>query len=209
VIALAAFAAPAAFVHAARGSRTWSGPPVSEFGRSVPCRPKHPEQLRPREVLDWCRHAHQKMGSDLTVPDWVLIWAGTIALLRAVGHVLDKEDAKSDARLKKAQSDWWTGLNNTKPDPSIFWQFIEEDRNLLLKKAKLTVEQSVTFTLSLSGGTIPRHAPQPPPPPIYTYQMTSDHHFAGQDPRDLVRNAIKWWEEQLDYIEQKAAASSP
>ena len=33
--------------------------------------------------------------------------------------------------------------------------------------------------------------------------------FAGQDPRDLVRDAIEWWEKQLSDVEQQAAASSP
>jgi hypothetical protein len=164
-----------------------------------------PRADKAREVLDWCRHAHQKMGSDQTVPDWVLIWVGASVLLRAVGHVLEKKDAKSDTRLKKAQSDWWNTLKAKEPD---IWTFIDRHRNALLKEAELAVEQSVKFTLSLSGDAIPRHAPQPPPSPIYTYQMTSDH-FAGRDPRDLVREAIGWWEEQLDDIEQKAAASSP
>jgi len=33
--------------------------------------------------------------------------------------------------------------------------------------------------------------------------------FAGQDPRDVVRDAIEWWEKQVDDIEREAAASSP
>jgi hypothetical protein len=154
-----------------------------------------PRAAKAREVLDRCRHAHQKMGSNPTVPDWVLIWVGTIALLRAVGHELEK-DAESDTRLKQAHRAW---LNTRKkPNPPIFWDFI-------LKEADVDVEHSVKFTLPISGGTIPRHAPQPPP--IYTYQMTSGR-FAGQDTRNLVRDAIKWWEKQLDDIEQEAAASS-
>jgi hypothetical protein len=32
--------------------------------------------------------------------------------------------------------------------------------------------------------------------------------FVGQDSRDLVREAIDWWEKQLSDIEQKAATSS-
>jgi hypothetical protein len=32
--------------------------------------------------------------------------------------------------------------------------------------------------------------------------------FAGQDPRDLVRDAIAWWSKELDEIEQKAATIS-
>jgi hypothetical protein len=149
------------------------------------------------------------MSSDPTGLEWVLTWAGTIALLRAVGHALVNDDAKKDARLEKAQRAWWDKLKAAKPNPSIFWEFIERDRNLLLKEADLTVGHSVQ--LFLSGGTIvPRHAPQPPPPqqPIYTYQMSSGC-FAGQDPRDLVRDAIDWWEKQLSEIEQQAAASSP
>jgi hypothetical protein len=96
-------------------------------------------------------------------------------------------------------------LKATKRDSPIFWDFIDHDRNQLLKEADLTVGQSAE--VFLSGGTIPRHAPLPPPPlpPIYTYHMNSGT-FAGQDPRDLVRDAIEWWEKQLDDIEQKAAA---
>jgi hypothetical protein len=158
-----------------------------------------PRAAKARAVLDRCRHAHQKMGSKPTVPDWVLIWVDTIALLRAVGHVLER-DAESDARLKQAHRAW---LNTRKkPNPPIFWDFIQ---NALLKEAELAVEHSVTITLPPSEGTIPRHAPQPPPPPpIHNYKMKSGR-FAGQDPCDLVRNAIEWWEKQLDDIEQKAA----
>jgi hypothetical protein len=117
-----------------------------------------PKADKAREALEWCRYGHRKMRSDPTmgpdwVLDWVLIWAGTIALLRAVGHALDKEDAKSDARVKKAQGAWWDKLKATKPNPSIFWQFIERDRNLLLKAAELTVEPSAI--VFLSGGAIP------------------------------------------------------
>jgi len=167
--------------------------------------------------------------------EWVLTWAGTIALLRAVGHALVNEDAKRDARLEKAQRAWWAKLKATKPSPSIFWQFIESDRNRLLKEAELTVGQSVEGFQAYSTARPTLRAPPPPPPlrlpnytygqsvevilhstarptlraprpppplrpPNYTYEMNSGP-FAGQDPRDLVRDAIDWWEKQLDGIE--------
>jgi hypothetical protein len=59
-----------------------------------------PRASKAREAPEWCRHGHQKMGSDPTGSGWVLIWAGTIALLCEVGHALAKADAKSDVRLK-------------------------------------------------------------------------------------------------------------
>jgi hypothetical protein len=89
---------------------------------------------------------HRKMRVDPTmgpdwVSEWVLIWAGTIALARAVGHALLK-DAKGDARVKKAQDAWWHTLKTTEPKPSNFRDFIRRDRNLLLKEAELTVDAS-------------------------------------------------------------------
>jgi hypothetical protein len=144
-----------------------------------------PRADKAREVLDCCRHAHQKMGSNPTVRQWELIWADTIALLRAVGHELEKD--ASDTRLKQAHRAW---LNKRKkPNPPIFWDFI------LLKEAELAVEHS--FTITEDTITIP-------PPPIYTYTMKP---FAGRDTRDLVRDAIEWWQKQLDDIERKAASS--
>jgi hypothetical protein len=187
--------------------------------------PTAPKAGKARETLGWCRHGHQKMRSNPTGQDWVLIWAGTIALLRAVGHVLEKEDATSDARLKKVQRSWWRDLNTTKPNPTIFWEFIDRDRNLLLKEAELTVGHSAEVFYGqhrpqtharpqTHEQIVPEPLPylidhlEPPPRAIYTYQLNSGC-FAGQDPRDLVRDAIEWWEKQLDDIEQKAAAPSP
>jgi hypothetical protein len=157
------------------------------------------------------------MRDNPTGLDWVLVWAGTIALLRAVGHVLEKEDAEGDPRLKNAQDAWRSRLKATKPDPHIFWEFIEHDRNQLLKEAELTVRRIFQDSLhdgigladSFDGQRLPLLAPRSPPPTsICTYQMKSGR-FAEQDPRDLVGDAIVWWEKQLDDIEQKAAASSP
>jgi hypothetical protein len=177
-----------------------------------------PKADKAREFLEWCRYGHRKMRDDPTGLDWVLVWAGTIALLRAIGHALRTEDARSDPRLNKAQSAWLIGLKATKPDPHIFWEFIDRDRNRLLKEAELTVRrvfeeylhEGIVLTDSFDGQQLPqRPAPRAPPPTsICTYQMKFGR-FVGQDPRDLVGDAIEWWEKQLDDIEQKAAASSP
>jgi hypothetical protein len=188
--------------------------------------PKAPKAAKAREILEWCRSAHEKMRGNPTGLDWVLIWAATIALLRAVGHALAKEDAASDDHLKKEQESWWGGLKKTKPDPHIFWEFIDSDRNLLLKEATLTVTQgihvgvqevacaseSVSASDSFSAPSQPEQRSPPcpthsdPSPTTYSYHMKSGF-FAEQDPRDLVRKAIEWWEKQLSDIEQKAATS--
>jgi len=197
--------------------------------------PGEPRAAKARQALGWCRYAHHRMRRNPTGEDWVLIWAGTIALLRAVGHALRKEDAAKDARLKKEQGCWWKALNRTKPAPAIFWDFIERDRNALLKEAELTVGQSLNVQgirppVTLGGDLRIEQQPQadqqlqPPrsiyyparpgqddpraPPPIASYRMISGP-FKGQDPRDLVRDAIEWWEKQLSDIEKKATAALP
>jgi len=157
------------------------------------------------------------MISNPTGPDWVLTWAGTIALLRAVGQALVNDDAKRDARLMNALGAWWAALEAAKPDPAIFWQFIERNRKLLLKEAELTLEQSIRdfSTITLKGDLSARRGRQQPPLQpqqksrplgpawINTYQMTSGF-FVGRDPRDLVGDAIEWWEKQLADIEAAA-----
>ena len=137
----------------------------------------------------------------------MLAWAGTIALLRAVGHALVNEDGKRDARLDKTVRAWWGKLKDTKPDPLIFWQFIERDRNLLLNEAELTVGQSIEVSRQAYAGT---RLKLPSPTSLRTSNLTyhmSFGPFAGQDPRDLVRDTIQWWEKELGDIERKAAAS--
>jgi hypothetical protein len=200
-----------------------------ELAMSSAAPEQQPRAAKAWEVLEWCRHGYGKMRSNPTAADWVLIWAGTIALLRAVGHVLHKEDAARDARLSKEQRSWWQELNKTKPNPAIFWCFIERDRNKLLKQADLTVGQGLhiamheaawafdTYSISASGQEPSEPAEQQCPPPCsahpprsasvtYSYHMNSGP-FVGQDPRDLVRDAIEWWEEQLSDIEQKAVGA--
>lgn len=57
-----------------------------------------------------------------------------------------------------------------------------------------------------AAGQRPAATPSVPQESVtYSYHMNSGL-FAGQDPRDLVQQAIGWWGEQLDKIEQDAAA---
>ncbi len=53
--------------------------------------------------------------------------------------------------------------------------------------------------------------PNPPPklsPPLpaasHSYHMMTGT-YAGRDPRDLIEEAIAWWEQQIESIEQDAA----
>ena len=139
-----------------------------------------------RNVLEDCRHALTELRNDPQGPAWRVRWFGTLAMLRAVGHVLEKVDAKSCPELKEANNDWWKDLKSTKPNPAIFWQFIDSDRDAILKEYDHRAGQSVTVT--------------PGRPPIYTYKIHGGP-FDGQDPRDVVQKVIEWLEQELTKIE--------
>lgn len=52
-----------------------------------------------------------------------------------MGHVLDKVDEESqDLELKTIIKSEWSGLQLTKPEPEIFWKFIDKERKLILKE---------------------------------------------------------------------------
>jgi hypothetical protein len=96
-----------------------------------------------RKVLADCETAHQllrkeKMGS----ATWRVHWVACLTLLRAVGHILDKIDGEADAKHSAAIKAKWEEWNTYKQENSIFWNFIDSERNNLLKEYKFGVAPS-------------------------------------------------------------------
>jgi hypothetical protein len=73
-------------------------------------------------------------------PEWRISWIAGIALLRAIGHVLDKVDSIKSAKHKKAIARLWSSWKSDKSTNWIFWDFIEQERNNILKIFKFGVE---------------------------------------------------------------------
>jgi hypothetical protein len=103
-------------------------------------------------------------------------------------------------------------MNASKPEPRIFWGFIEEERNNILKGYRSSAKQNVTIFLSavrlnvIVGGQVVSAPPPPPPPPDPLYEhVMAEGPFIGRDPRDLVGEAINWWRDYLDEIDRRAA----
>jgi hypothetical protein len=168
-----------------------------------------------RRVLEDCKIALTELEADPTGATWRLRWAGTLTHLRAVGHVLDKVDGKTDPKAKQiinARYKEWKDPDRT--EHAIFRDFIERERNNVIKEYDFGSGQGVIF----EGGDPPAIQRQPDgtfkeihPGGVgkmtSVYKMNTDP-FKGEDPRDIVRRAIEWWQKQLDDIDNKVRASS-
>lgn len=162
-----------------------------------------------REVIARCEFLRDKLREDPVGVAWTAQFSGCLALLRSVGHVLDKVDAATSNRIEVNAKQWWNGLKQSKPEPKIFWEFIEAERNLILKESDIRAGQSAFITplgvqaVGLVAGEKPKAAPSietRPPTVTYSYHM-NEGAFAGRDPRDVIDEAIDWWLQQISKIE--------
>lgn len=137
-----------------------------------------------------------RMNSPGDHQHWRLYWIAGIAMLRAVGHVLDKVDSKHSDLSKRIISDWWAA--NKLKNPAIFFEFIEDERNSILKVYKFgAVAYPVTSsTISDRGLSYSELVEKYGERKIIVW---------GDEQRDgieLTGYALRWWEDELRVIEQ-------
>jgi hypothetical protein len=163
-----------------------------------------------REVFEDCKIAASELRDGVAGQEWRIRWVTTVALLRAVGHVLRNVDAHTDALLESIVTEEWNKLSATKPEPAIFWQFIEDERNNILKEYRLSAGLDITVRpgtghLNLNTG---EQWGEPGLPTLYDYRMKSGP-YTGIDQREVLRQALSWWDSYLGKIEHKYAVSQP
>ena len=148
-----------------------------------------------RVVLDDCRKALTELTDGLQGSDWRRRWVAAIALLRSVGYVLKDVDRDTSETMSQAVDAEWHALKNDehKPEHAIFFGFIDDERNGVLHAYRFRAGQNITIDLNSK-----------PPRETVSYSMNSGP-FAGQDPRELIRHGIKWWDRYLDRVESRAS----
>lgn len=133
---------------------------------------------------------------------WRARWVGMAALLRAVGHVLDKVDSQQSPAMSVAIKAAWADLHRTKPAPVIFHGFIDSERDSVVKEYRHGVQRTVH--VHMIARTDNKQVPQPP---IRDERVMRDGPFKDRDPRDVVREALVWWRTYLDDIDQRSTCS--
>lgn len=148
--------------------------------------------LHARKVLDDCKKAHELLEDETDDTKFRILWVAGIALARAVGHVLDKVDSKQNETAKRVISSAYENWKKDREGNKIFWEFIDDERNRVLKEYEMGF-LSGPIHVAASGQ-------------LFTLDENlfcpiSDGAFAGEDCRDILKEAIDWWKNQLQGIE--------
>jgi hypothetical protein len=163
--------------------------------------------LRAREVLDDCRLALAMLEDETDLSRWRVHWGAALTLVRAVGRVLDKVDGEDDAidTLGRAAHARW---KSNASEHEIFPEFIERDRNTILKVFQFNVhpedEVQIAFVGALrrvsDGALVNAGTVLPIGDNIYLPLLEGFRQ--GDDARDVLIEAFDWWEAELSAIER-------
>lgn len=155
--------------------------------------------LKSNNVLSDCKKAVELMDLENDPQRFRILWVASLSLLRAVGHVLKKVDAASNSDINAAVEKHFDYLKSLKTNTHIYWHFIEAERNILLKEYEIGFiagDISVVVQPNMEVYTIDDH--------LYCPMVSGP--FEGMDCRDLINEAIEWWEVQLDWVVSNSKA---
>lgn len=166
-----------------------------------------------RQVLQDCKIALSMLEDDMNSETWRVHWAAAVALSRAVGHILHKVDAVNDTRTQNIVNAKFKEWKSSAEEHQIFREFIEKERNNLLKEYRTDVHPHSStglefeYTLKpFDGGPLKKFR-NITVLDENIYRPMIEGPYEGGDARDVLQEAITWWENQLDEIDWLAATS--
>lgn len=109
---------------------------------------------------------------------WLIPWVAGLSCLRSTGHVLAKVDSSRSPKHKEAVSDRWSEWRARPEEHWIFWEFIEQERNNVLKEFE--------FGFKIAPYAEPDE-----------YEVDDE----VEDKMQLFREAVYWWRRELRAIE--------
>jgi hypothetical protein len=164
--------------------------------------------VRAREALADCEHALADFAVSAGTPFHRSRWVAVVTLLRTVGYALKNIDHEAaDAETRQRMDAEWKRLKDSAPEPRIFWEFIDAERNDVVHLYEIRTGVDITMN--------------PVPEPLGYFLMMDDDDsgfgwnpttyevvmrrgpFAGRDPLDLCREAIGFWRDYLNAIDRR------
>lgn len=177
-------------------------------------------RLNAENVLDDCKRTLElleNVNSDENL--FRIYWLTELALLSTVGDVLYKIDCEEDEKVKLVWCNRFKELKENKDAHEIFWSFIKEERNNIIHEYKVSYSEGGEHRVSVAPNGIAFVVPESffgdagdslkgelasctLDSNIYRPMDCSDT-WGVIDCRDLIKEAIYWWENEIGTIKQK------
>ena len=160
-----------------------------------------------REVLYDCETALEMLEEVEDLRRWRVLWAGAVALLRAVGHVLKKVDGK-DPQIRRVVDQRFQNWKTERKANAVFWDFIEKERNNILKEYHFNVSSDEEILLVVQSNSLALGVDEKDQTGELfklgenLYRPIVDGYGEGEDARDIYREALNWWHGELVAIEE-------
>ncbi len=160
--------------------------------------------LAARKVLEDCKGALDDLKDGIRGSLWRRRWITAVVLLRTVGYVLDKVDSTSSPKHKAIIEKEWSALKEMNPESQIFREFIDIERHNIIHEYQINAVQNTTIRTGTAHWNLKTGGQysDPPLPTLYHYTISSGP-YKGRDQRELVKEAIDWWEKYLDNIDRQ------
>ena len=140
-----------------------------------------------QQILDRGQVALEMLEEENDFARIPVLWTAGVAIARSVGHVL-KIDAAADPQIERRLNQRWP---QWKEEP-IFKNFIEDERNLILKEGAGGFATSSKTQLTARGERFSLDHT--------IYWPMHDGPYAGEDCRDVLREALDWWQAKLSEL---------
>ncbi len=163
-----------------------------------------------RVVLQDAQHAIANHSKSLQSESFRVSWFAIVGLLRAVGHVLDKVDAKASPAMDRAIREKWEQLKTSKPEPRIYWDFISNERDRFLKNYEHGIYRTLTVPALIPDcfvevdGANSRGVLFDPGAEFDSFIF--DGPYKGCYEKDIALQAHEWWEKYLDKVDMLASS---
>lgn len=165
---------------------------------------------RSRKVLDDVKLVRQILEHEKGRVEWRLQWITAVVLIRAVGHVLAKVDGATNPLVREVSNKLHKKWMKPEEDRTIFKDFIEEERNSILKEYEFGMSEGpVPIALTIKNPSTGELAEQQAFISENIYRPMWSGPYEGEDGRTLLDEAITWWEEQLSIVDREVASRTP
>jgi hypothetical protein len=177
-----------------------------------------------QQVLSDCKVALAELRKNPQGQQWRIQWVGTLALLRTIANTFDfyKTNPAVHPDLQMELQDFYDRMaaGKSTKTPPIYWSFIRDDTNDLLHYWKFSAAHHVTMQRDDDEMIMTTEKWSAEPTRVHSVDTSGEHKgftpgstylmksgpFANQDQRDVVQQAIDWYEDEIAGMIRRAKA---